>query len=335
MVITVLPIYAFAEYGQSEWTYKVLSEEDKTAEITGYTGSATVTELVLPRTIDGYTMVSVGNSFYKFKYNSNCPLTTVTIPNTYKRIGNSCFYNCRNLEKINLPHTLEYIGFNSFNYSKLHFDTEDFLMIHHLPVVFYIGEYLIVSTQDAWQEFPEIYMVRPGTRLIAAGAFLNVRNLKNVILPYGVQYINSNAFALCNNFRSIVLPNTLKRLEIGTFAASDQLDAVVIPANVEYIAEDAFSSDVYMQFMTIYGRSGTPAEEFAKEKGAKFVDVIKVLFGDIDGDGTVTVNDYASTASCAIGNTEFDGNQEVIGDMNCDCIIDAFDAAAIDRVIND
>ena len=334
MVMTILPVYAFAEDTTSEWTYKVLSEEDKTAEITGYTGSATATELVLPRTIDGYTMVSIGNSFYKFKYNSNCPLTSVTIPNSYKRIGNSCFYNCRNLETINLPHTLEYIGFNSFNYSKLHFDTRDYLEIHHLPVVFYIGEYLIVSTQDTWQEFPDIYMVRPGTRLIAAGAFLQTRDLKNVIIPYGVKYINSTAFGLCLNFKSVVIPNTVTRIEDSTFAASDRLSAVVIPSNVEYIDETAFESS-RLQFMTIYGISGTLAETFANEHGATFVDLIDVLFGDIDGDGTVTVNDYASTESCAIGNTEFDGNQEVIGDMNGDCVIDAFDAAAIDRIVGE
>ena len=44
--------------------------------------------------------------------------------------------------------------------------------------------------------------------------------------------------------------------------------------------------------------------------------------------------DYASTKSCVIGVNEFKGCAEIIGDMNSDCVIDAFDLFEIDRTIN-
>lgn len=52
-------------------------------------------------------------------------------------------------------------------------------------------------------------------------------------------------------------------------------------------------------------------------------------------DGTVTIIDYASTKSCVIGETEFDGCAEIIGDINSDCVIDVFDLFQIDKTVND
>lgn len=328
MVIGIFPVYVFAE-DCCDWRYTVLSEEDKTAEITGYNG--TETELVFPEEIDGYTMVAIADEAFEYEYAQECPFISITIPETYKRIGNNNFYDCANLTAINLPHSLEFIGRNTFVKTNLCVKTMNHLGATKQPKVFYIGEYLIYADQNG--KMPDCYTVKPGTKLIASGAFINCTKLKKVILPEGLEFINKGAFMGCGFFSSIVIPNTVKRIDQYVFAVNYSMKAIVIPASVEYIDESAFGGSD-LQFLTVYGVAGTLAETFAKENGVTFVELKDVIYGDVDEDGTVTIMDYASTKSCVIGENVFKGCAEIIGDMNSDCVIDAFDLFQIDKTIN-
>ncbi len=326
MVISILPVSSFAEDDFSAWTYKVLNESDKTAEITGYNG--TETELVFPEEIDGYTMVAIANNAFKYKYNSNCPITSITIPDTYKKIGSNVFSDARNLKDINLPDTLEFIGLNAFLKTSLYLDTMDELLYNKKPLVFYIGEYLICADQNG--DMPYCYTVKPGTKLIASGAFFHCSELKKVIIPEGVEYVNDGAFIWCDQITSVVFPNSVKKIAYGSFAASS-LSAVVIPEGVEYIDENAFTD---ISSMTVYGVAGTLAEDFAIDNGLTFVELKDVVYGDVDGDGVVSSNDYASMKSNILCEIEYEGENEIIGDMNGDCVIDGFDSIQVDMIVN-
>lgn len=64
--------------------YNVVSQKDKTIEITGY--SANVKSLSIPAKIDGYTVVGIAESAFK-----NTALEKVSFPNTLKHIGKNAF----------------------------------------------------------------------------------------------------------------------------------------------------------------------------------------------------------------------------------------------------
>ena len=96
MVISVVPITANA-ITSGDWTYSVISEENKTAQITGYNGSAT--DLKIPSTIDDYTITSIGN----YAFNKNETITNVTIPDSVTSIGSAAFYMCQALERVVIP----------------------------------------------------------------------------------------------------------------------------------------------------------------------------------------------------------------------------------------
>ena len=326
MILTILPIYAFAEADLSNWTYNVL--RDSTAEITGYNGSDT--ELVFPEEIDGYTMVAIADNAFKGTVTSYRNFTSVTIPETYTRIGDNNFYRYYDLAEINLPHTLTYIGINSFVGTKVYEDNYWYCIANNQSAVFYIGEYLIFSNQN--QNYKDYYAINPGTKLIATGAFVNNDDLPGVIIPEGVEYIGPSAFAGCFWFCYAVFPNTLKSIGKYAFAANDMLDAVVIPEGVSEIDELAFYNSE--QFLTIYGVKGSAAEEFANKRGLEFIETKDIVYGDIDQDGTVTITDYSSTKSNVCGETELSGTAHIVGDMNSDCVIDAFDLFQIDRTVN-
>lgn len=328
MVIGILPVYAFAE-DFSDWTYNVLSEKDKTAEITGYTG--TKTELVFPEEIDGYTMVAIaddafcGASFYDY------PITRIDVPDTYKRIGDANFRYYRNLMEVNLPHGLEYIGYRAFYRSGIYYENGYQCELRHELPVLYVGEYCVIA-EESLSHDRIIYTIKPGTKLIASGAFTGMSDLIGIIIPEGVEYINHAAFAGCNHIVSYVIPSTVK--EIGHFAlmSSNYGVYIKIPLTVTNIVDDAIG-DLGKKSI-IYGEKESAAETFANACGAEFIELNDIVYGDVDGDGVVSVNDYASMKSCVLCEIEYEGENEIIGDMNGDCVIDGFDLFHVDMVIN-
>lgn len=83
---------------------------------------------------------------------------------------------------------------------------------------------------------------------------------------------------------------------------------------------------------TIYGYSGTYAEEFANNNGYTFIPVSN---GDVNDDGEVTIADYTMAKTVIDGsNAEFSVYQRNVADYNQDISVDAFDLFEIDKTIN-
>lgn len=90
---TALPVFA----EDANFSYSVLSEDEKTAEIVSYTGTAA--QVVIPSEIDGYQIVRIGA--YAFMENST--MESVFLPETVKEIGEGAFGVCEKLTDITLP----------------------------------------------------------------------------------------------------------------------------------------------------------------------------------------------------------------------------------------
>ena len=326
MLVSILPVYAFAENDLSDWTYNVLSETDKTAEITGYNG--TDTELVFPEEIDGYTMVAIADFAFEGRSTNYRNFTSVTIPDTYIRIGHNNFNYYRDLMEINLPHSLTFIGMNSFVGSGADVENHYNCNRNHEYPVFYIGEYCISADQT--QDSETIYTIKAGTKLIASGAFYHCQRLRGLIIPEGIEYINEYAFLSCY-CGCLVIPSTVK--EIGDYAfAMENICYVYIPETVERISDNICEGIEFKS--TIYGVKGSEAERVALAKNIKFIEIKDIVHGDADGDSTVTVNDYALMKSNVLCQAELKKDAPIICDMNGDYVIDGFDSIQVEMIAN-
>ena len=103
MIFTRKPIERYTdELGFSYYIF------DETANIVGYTGSAT--ELEIPTTIKGLPVVGIESNVFK----NNTALTKVIAPNI-TTLGSGCFENCNKLTSIELPKATR-LGHNCFYY---------------------------------------------------------------------------------------------------------------------------------------------------------------------------------------------------------------------------
>ena len=233
---------------------------------------------------------------------------------------------------VNLPHGLEYIGADSFWRCGLYYENQYQCELQKVLPVLYIGEYCITADQHLVGSSWIIYTIKPGTKLIAAGAFDWNDALKGVIIPEGVEYINDYAFFECTHMTSYVIPSTVKEIGHGALQSSKYGMYIKISSTIANIEDDALGDVGPRSF--IYGATGSEAERFANISGAEFIELNDIVYGDVDGDGVISVNDYASMKSNVLCEIEYKGENEIIGDMNGDCVIDGFDLFHVDMAIN-
>ena len=135
--------------------------------------------LTIPETINGYTVTTIGNSaFYDCRN-----LQAVIIPNSVTTIGGHAFYNCDGLTSITIPGSVTKIG---------------------------------------------------------SYAFYCCDNISEIILPNSITAINENTFAMCENLQKITIPNSVTQIDYQAFEYCNKLTSIVIPEGVTSIGSFAF-----------------------------------------------------------------------------------------------
>ena len=112
----VMPLKAAAQttITSGDFTYEVISADDKTVGVKSYIGNGG--DVAIPQTVsDGtntYTVTKIMNQVFL----NNSALTGISMPGTIIEIGNKAFYSCSNLTgdiTINAP--IQKIGLSAFN----------------------------------------------------------------------------------------------------------------------------------------------------------------------------------------------------------------------------
>lgn len=153
MVLGLMPLSAFAAEpenaagntpmkvvdGENTYTYTLLG--DGTVELTGFSTTAKEAYAVIPSTMDGHLVTSIGEVAF-----AGCTgLTTVDLGNSVESIGASAFASCANMKKLTIPQSIKTIGDWAFSYANVSGYNEKI----QLKVLHYTG------TQAQWDALAE------------------------------------------------------------------------------------------------------------------------------------------------------------------------------------
>jgi uncharacterized repeat protein (TIGR02543 family) len=174
-------------------------------------------------------------SFYKYNfstgvYTGKTSLTSVTLPDGLKTVGDYAFSGCSNLNPIDIPSGVTSIG----NYA---FSGCSNLASIDIPVgVISIGDY-------AFRECSKLYSATLPTGLASIGnyVFSSCRNLTSINISSGVTSIGNYAFSECNNLISINLPAGVTSIGNYAFYSCSNLRTINLRAGVTSIGDYAFS----------------------------------------------------------------------------------------------
>ena len=175
-------------------------------------GSCKDTEIVIPSEYNGKPVVAIlSSAFYQ-----NQTITSVTLPESIRSIGQWAFAYCKNLvkivlpegvkaiddyafleceklENITLPDSVTEIGRNVFDFTALFLDEASWQ-----NGAFYIGKHLIDTDPNI-----ESCIIKDDTLTIASEAFFNHHKLTSVTIPQSVISIGTSVFGGCTSLAEI------------------------------------------------------------------------------------------------------------------------------------
>ncbi|MDO4847350.1 MAG: leucine-rich repeat protein [Clostridiaceae bacterium] len=264
----------------------------------GYSYQGNDTVVTIPSTIDGYTVKELG----AFSMSGLTNVTKITVPDSVESIGFSAFSGCTNLSELVLGNNITEIGAQVI----------DNTAIPYKDGAVYCNGYLLRVDTNC----EGMFIVNPGTKLMAMFSFGN-----------------------CNKIERIILPDSINKIDYATFVGCTSLKEILIPHSVGFIYDGAFTDyneqtgQEERSLERIYGSPNTGAHAFAEQNNIPFVNIEEIIDGDINGDGEVTLPDYQITRDYIAGN-DLTIYGIIAGDVNGDDAVDAFDLFEIDKAIN-
>lgn len=175
-----------------------------------------------------YTVTSIGGGAIKA-----AGIKQVILPNTIIKINDNAFCLCEDLQLVNFPENVEYIGSNAFYRGKRSKGILKFT--NDLPdTVKYIGE-------NAFAESKILNVKLPNIEQLEFGAFQSCGYLKSIELGDKLQSIKPYTFYSCTQLEKAEFGNGLKSIENNAFAGCKKLktDNFVLPDNFQKLSKSA------------------------------------------------------------------------------------------------
>jgi len=161
-------------------------------------------------------------------------------------IWNWAFFDCINLQTIELPASLQSIGWGAFA-DCINLQTIELpASLQSIGVIAFSG---CINLQTI--ELPA------GLQGIGSSAFMGCINLQTIELPAGLQSIGDYTFYGCYNLQTIELPAGLQSIGGYAFMGCINLQTIELPASLQSIGWGAFSECLNLQTVTFLGDIGT------------------------------------------------------------------------------
>ncbi|MBS6831486.1 MAG: leucine-rich repeat protein [Clostridiales bacterium] len=273
-----------------------LKEIDIPDSVTGmgeyiFSGCTSLEKVKLPNAIQNI----MAGTFYNCK-----KLKDIVLPETVTAIRQNAFYGCASLPSINLPDGLQTIEDNAFYECKALTDIT-------IPKnVTSIGSKVFYNC-DGLQK-----AVINASGTVGSQAFYDCDALTSLTLSDGITQIGSSlcygcdaltdikfgkyiteipdsAFRKCAALQSVTLPRFCKTVAANAFAEDTKLTEAYVPVSVSSIQSNSFS---YPKKMTMYGKDGSYAQEYASNRKMTFSAVNAPISGFSFADNTLMVDRY-------------------------------------------
>jgi len=168
---------------------------------------------------------------------------------------------------------------------------------------------------------------------IGMNTFAGCSSLKEVCLSDNITQIGFGLFRYCTSLTSIIIPEKVLSIENYAFEGCTSLKSLVIPASVNRICEGALKScsnlsrikiinpncniydnaDTISETATIYGYSGSTAEEYAKNYNREFIPLdLEIDSVSITAGTDITVNYYCEYGANASMRFTVNGEEFIV-----------------------
>ena len=246
--------------------FKIISEEDKTVEVSNVTHpryppyNQDKPTITIPSDVNGYRVVRIGERAFR---NHNV-FRIISMPESIVTIGDFAFYECSALETIELPESVEEVGSLAFFGCSVTavYNSHLFASLNR----YYQGSYEIPDgiTKIAGYAFSDCHkltslsMPESVNEIIGGGsnffdcnqlekvcnshlfAFLNRSYAEPFEIPEGITCIADFAFSGCSELPSVSIPSTVVSIGNSAFMGCENLSVLSLPSKISSIGNHSF-----------------------------------------------------------------------------------------------
>lgn len=220
-------------------------------EIQGFNGFEGVGALVIPNTIQGKPVVSIGQEALRGTH-----FERVILPQSVQYIGNKAFYDCPNLRGILLPQNLKSIKAESFQ------GCENLKNIVIPKTLQTLKEWAFAGSGI------KNVLIPAGVKKIPVGCFDRCNSLKKVVLSDGVEIIEDYAFTH-TSVTKITLPSSVKKVEHNALVVTQSYSKLLRESRkieIAVLGKDT-EIDVIPQDAIVYCLAGSKVQKAARTAG--------------------------------------------------------------------
>ncbi len=212
------------------------------------------------------TTVTIGNRVEmidSYAFAKNRELSKVVIPQNVTRLEYAVFENCETLADITFPDALAKIEGHALDGTAWYAGQADGLV--------YAGKVLYHYKGDMPAETS--VKIQDGTKGIAAFAFYECKNLKEIEIPEGVTNIGRFAFYDAGPMSSVRIPASVTEIGRKALGYFESQNGTSFYDGVYDVNEAGSEVGCYEKIpgFTIYGQTGSAAQKYAGENGFIFV----------------------------------------------------------------
>lgn len=256
--INVIVTYSLAEddMTSNSINYRVYMLENR-AEVTGCTATATTLTIPAAVTYNGknYPVTEIKGSAFK----NNTKITSVTINNSIKVIGDEAFKGCSSLVTVTMPATLDSIGQQAFANTSVTSVTVPYAPKMGKEIFYWCTKLKNIGFTESLNALPE-------------RIFQSCLSLKDVTIPKKITTIGDYAFAGCSSITSLTLSADVEKLGAyafyNVFGKGDEL--VVESTALPTATESTFDEEAYKGVLlkTTASTTESPWKNFENVEGS-------------------------------------------------------------------
>lgn len=219
---------------KKEWKTEKL--ENGTLRILQYKGADT--NITIPAAIGQGIVAEIGDFAFsplqprivKDIREARKKITSISMPDSIVRIGESAFSGCVGLKTIILPNGINVIGKSAFAHCE---NLETIILPENI-------NYLPESLFQACKKMTKINIPSSVT-IIERRVFDECESLEEVVLPKGIKRIRMGAFYECVSLKGVVIPEGVEKIGVFAFDGCKKLKKLRIPLSVNEIDSYSFN----------------------------------------------------------------------------------------------